>query len=440
MTPNNNLQDGLPRRYTSDEVSSVELNESLADYVTLRLSKEVSELSRAAANLQPDAGKITQLLDGIGARLVSDIDEIRRALLARRPTIQHARSPERALHDLLDQAEQTFGIKTSTLIAGDRVNIDKDLAFDIAMIAMEAIDNAARYSSASSIRAGLVYSDSAILLMVEDDGSGFDAQLSHEPGHLGIIRMRERTFARGGSFELTSDEGWGTTIRVRLPLDQSRNMGTRPIRVMVVEPRPALRVGFGRLLTTGEKTIAVVAELPGGAAALAALATVTPDVVIVGLSLLEDAVELISQIHRTAPHIAIVTVTTPFTTNDLLERALSAGAVVYTDAHIDGATLINTVLAVARGTFASATMRALRPDLAGTVKTPLTSREREIRQLIEEGLGDRAIAEKLSLSIKTVEKHVSSILRKADARNRVQLLLETRPEANGWPGLFPKAE
>ncbi len=62
--------------------------------------------------------------------------------------------------------------------------------------------------------------------------------------------------------------------------------------------------------------------------------------------------------------------------------------------------------------------RGLRAD-AG--EPPLTGREREVRALLAQGLPDKLIAERLVLSVKTVEKHVSSVLRKTGARNRTEL-------------------
>ena len=51
----------------------------------------------------------------------------------------------------------------------------------------------------------------------------------------------------------------------------------------------------------------------------------------------------------------------------------------------------------------------------------LTEREREVRELMEQGLPDQVIAERLVLSVKTVEKHAGAVLRKTGARNRTEL-------------------
>ena len=52
---------------------------------------------------------------------------------------------------------------------------------------------------------------------------------------------------------------------------------------------------------------------------------------------------------------------------------------------------------------------------------PLTAREREVRALVDQGMPDKAIAAELHISVKTVEKHVGSLLRKTGAANRTAL-------------------
>ncbi len=56
----------------------------------------------------------------------------------------------------------------------------------------------------------------------------------------------------------------------------------------------------------------------------------------------------------------------------------------------------------------------------------LTSREREVRTLLESGLPDKAIAQRLVISVKTVEKHVGAVLRKTGARSRTELAATAR--------------
>ena len=65
---------------------------------------------------------------------------------------------------------------------------------------------------------------------------------------------------------------------------------------------------------------------------------------------------------------------------------------------------------------------SMRLRNAGNAGRPaLTARERQVRGLMEQGLPDKVIAERLVLSVKTVEKHAGAVLRKTGARNRAEL-------------------
>jgi len=91
---------------------------------------------------------------------------------------------------------------------------------------------------------------------------------------------------------------------------------------------------------------------------------------------------------------------------------------------VDGPGLARAVVAAGRGQaiLSGPVLRQLHQGLRGdALEVPLTDREREVRKLMELGLPDKLIAEKLVLSVKTVEKHAGAVLRKTGARNRTEL-------------------
>ena len=64
---------------------------------------------------------------------------------------------------------------------------------------------------------------------------------------------------------------------------------------------------------------------------------------------------------------------------------------------------------------------ARSPSPAPAIAETLTEREQEVRSLVEQGLQDKQIAARLNISVKTVEKHVGSVLRKTGSANRTEL-------------------
>ncbi len=87
-------------------------------------------------------------------------------------------------------------------------------------IAQEALTNVLRHSGASRASLIVLQTSEEVMLLVEDDGCGFDADnpAAGERPRLGIVGMKERAALLGGSCTVQSEMGIGTTVRVRIPL------------------------------------------------------------------------------------------------------------------------------------------------------------------------------------------------------------------------------
>jgi|CZKL01.1.fsa_nt_gi signal transduction histidine kinase/ligand-binding sensor domain-containing protein len=98
---------------------------------------------------------------------------------------------------------------------------------EILRVAQEAIHNVRKHAGATNLAVQLEYGPREIALEIRDDGRGFVAGSSSEksseayadstPGHYGLMGMRERAAAIGGTLEITSEPGTGTTVRLRAP-------------------------------------------------------------------------------------------------------------------------------------------------------------------------------------------------------------------------------
>jgi PAS domain S-box-containing protein len=90
-------------------------------------------------------------------------------------------------------------------------------------IAQEAIANARKHASASRIVVSIAGVDGGVLLVVTDDGRGFDVAVidAPEPGHIGLPTMIERAQLAGGRCEVQSVSGRGTSVSAWLPVDQA---------------------------------------------------------------------------------------------------------------------------------------------------------------------------------------------------------------------------
>jgi signal transduction histidine kinase len=89
---------------------------------------------------------------------------------------------------------------------------------EILRIGQEAIHNVKRHAGAKHLNVQLEYGPAEVALVVRDDGRGFstDNGFDSPPGHYGLVGMRERAQAIGGTLELTSQVGQGTTVRLQV--------------------------------------------------------------------------------------------------------------------------------------------------------------------------------------------------------------------------------
>ena len=194
-------------------------------------------------------------------------------------------------------------------------------------------------------------------------------------------------------------------------------------RILLADDHTVLRAGIRTLLDL-EADLEVVGEAEDGLEAVAQAKKLQPDLVVIDLSMpLMNGVDAIRQIKQRDPGTKII-VMTVHKSDEHVRAALDAGADGYLlkdDSHHD---LLAAVRSVALGgTYLSPKVCGkvvsgyLEKDATlgvGLSSDMLTEREREVVKLVAEGYKNREIAEHLSLSIKTVEKHRANIMRKLD--------------------------
>ena len=206
--------------------------------------------------------------------------------------------------------------------------------------------------------------------------------------------------------------------------------------VVLAEDQPMVRAGFRALLDSRDD-IEVVGEAATGAQALEQVRALNPDVVVMDIRMPEmDGLEATRHI-TTDPALSRtrVLVLTTFELDEYVFGALDAGASGFLLKGGEPADLINAIRVVASGdallapsvtrrlidTYVRTAQPAPPTDLDGLDE--LTSREREVLGLVAKGLTNAEIAQALRLSPLTAKTHVSRILMKLGARDRVQLVV-----------------
>ena len=199
------------------------------------------------------------------------------------------------------------------------------------------------------------------------------------------------------------------------------------IRVVLAEDQ-AMVLGALAALLDMEPDITVVARAATGRAALDAVHTLTPDVLVTDIEMPRmTGLEVAAALRSTHPTVRTIILTT-FARPGYLRRALDAGAKGYLLKDRPAAELAEAVRRVHRG------LRVVDPDLAAEAwdggADPLTERERQILWRAGEGKSSLEIAEELRLSEGTVRNYLSEAISKLDASNRIDAARIAR--AKGW--------
>lgn len=188
------------------------------------------------------------------------------------------------------------------------------------------------------------------------------------------------------------------------------------MKVLIVDDHAVVRHGLKSAIEThGYEVVAVAGSINE---AKAFMAQTNPDVVIVDLNLPDGSgFEVVSWARKISPIIAIIVLTLNDGA-DYVRAAKNAGA----NAFIVKNAPLSDLLAAVDFSIASPTSFSSKQILVTGMDSGLTAREIDVLQSISYGCSNAVIATNLFISVSTVKTHVSSILRKLNADNRVQAL------------------
>lgn len=202
-------------------------------------------------------------------------------------------------------------------------------------------------------------------------------------------------------------------------------------RLLLVDDHPLFLDGV-RAALAGDTDIEIVGQAGSVAEACALTAELAPDVVLMDLGLPDGSgIDATQQIRAAHPDVRVL-VMTMSSQDDAVVAAMRAGARGFVVKGAGRDELIHAVRTVAAGgaVFSPTVADRLGAFFVGSSSEPafpqLSEREREVLELLARGLDNRRIARELFLSDKTVRNHVSAILGKLEAGNRVDAIQRAR--------------
>jgi two-component system, NarL family, sensor histidine kinase LiaS len=141
--------------------------------------------------------------------------EMQALLLELRPVALHGGGLVPALGELCHAYRDRLGVTVDAEL--QPVTLDPPAEHAVLRVVQEALANAVKHARPTRIRLRLHHQDGQVVVAVDDDGGGFDPARAAERHGLGLGLMRDRVEELGGSFQLASSPGQGTSLRIVLP-------------------------------------------------------------------------------------------------------------------------------------------------------------------------------------------------------------------------------
>jgi two-component system, NarL family, response regulator NreC len=203
------------------------------------------------------------------------------------------------------------------------------------------------------------------------------------------------------------------------------------IRLLLVDDHKIVRAGL-KMLFQAEPDIEIVGEASSGAAALERVAEVKPDVVVMDVAMPGmSGIEATRQIKEESPETAVIALTM-HEDEQYFFQMLAAGASGYVPKRAAPDDLVSAIRAVSQGQvflypslaklLVADFLQRADPEVDLAPAEELTPREREVLTCIAEGYTNREIGKKLTISVKTVDRHRENIMHKLNMNSRVDLV------------------
>jgi len=179
----------------------------------------IKQLKRSLKTAMPHAShQLEQLQNGIQGMATT----VQRLCTSLRPSLLDELGLKAAVEWLAGECSRTSGISCEITWHNSDLN-SPDSATELFRIVQESLNNIMKHADADLVTISFVESGQDCLLEISDNGCGFDPLADRSRLSFGIIGMQERAAAIGGSLEIISTPGQGTTLRLTLPCHTRRN-------------------------------------------------------------------------------------------------------------------------------------------------------------------------------------------------------------------------
>jgi two-component system sensor histidine kinase UhpB len=276
-------------------------------------------------SLKVSAPDVLQDLSSIND-LASNASQIARGIINQLyPTVLDDYGFAAAVDLLVKKYRKHSGIAVELVFSEEQILMDHIYALAAYRITQECLTNVAKHAEASKVRVEVKVSDGFLDLTIHDDGKGLSGGVN-TGGH-GIFGMIERARYLGGSMEIGSEEGKGTTARLSLPLAVSKPKNKK--RVLVVDDHAIVRNAIRQLLVDQTDDFSVEGEAVDGQAGIQMATEGVWDIMLLDITLpKKNGMKVLEEIKALKPSLPIIMLSS-HTIEEYGEVALLKGAACY---------------------------------------------------------------------------------------------------------------
>ncbi len=374
-------------------------------------AEEIAEIQ----NMVHQAIEQTRLI----ARGLSPVDVSNKGLLS-------------SLHEMIADINKNFAIR-AIVEWNITSNIDETIdTVHVYYIIREALNNAVKHASPKNIAIMLSEDNEYYYVKVMDDGKGIPDDVDLSKG-MGMHSMQYRAWIINASFQVQNNKNGGTLVQCSIPKSPRKAVIEKPktgkkYTVVIVDDHPIVRQGLQQIINSQEN-LEVIGQAKSADEAIDVVNRRIPDCILVDISLNgTSGIELVKALKQRFPRLPAL-VLSMYDEKLYAERAIKAGARGYLMKQEAPDKIISAIYTLLKGEvyLSSAIKEQMVQSLSdkGKLDSPveaLTNREFEIFQLIGHGLGNKHIAQKLHISVKTVENVREKIKMKLHMESSQELL------------------
>ena len=206
---------GARAALSAQEAERLRIARALHDEAGQTLTAVALEIERAADEADPQH---KPRLAALAAELHATLDEIRRITRELRPEALDDLGLINALIALCTRTSRQGRLEVERQLSSELPPLSPELELVIYRVAQEALTNVLRHAEATRCVVRLRHTDHLVELVVQDDGRGLPDNLGSDT--VGIEGMRERALLARGTLELSSSPGAGTTVALRVPVEE----------------------------------------------------------------------------------------------------------------------------------------------------------------------------------------------------------------------------